>query len=167
MKRRRPGALVPVAFALLLGGCFFEAPLDSTPQGALDARLLGRWRCVSFESGGSSDDPDAAIVTIAAADRADIDVVTIEDDRYEIHGSPLGADTVLNVRELGDTSSRPWLLVRHRFLQPNVVLFQLVDHEKVKPAGASSAAVRKAVEAAAQGGEIFGDWLVCARTKPE
>jgi hypothetical protein len=158
-----------VAFALLLGGCFFEAPLDPAPQGALDARLLGRWRCVSFEPGGSSDDADAgsAIVTIAAADRAGVDVVTIEHDRYEIHGSPLGADTVLNVRELGDTSSKPWLLVRHRFLQPNVVLFQLVDHEKVKPAGASPAAVREAVEAAARAGEIFGDWLVCARPKPE
>jgi hypothetical protein len=156
-----------VAFALLLGGCFFEAPLDPAPQGALDVRLLGRWRCVSFDPAGHSDDAGAAIVTIAAADRAGVDVVTIEDDRYEIHGSPLGADTVLNVRELGGTSSKPWLLVRHRFLQPNVLLFQLVDHEKVKPAGASSAAVRKAVESAAGAGEIFGDWLVCARPNPE
>jgi hypothetical protein len=142
--------MVPAVLAASLAGCFLKAPLDVAPQGPLDPRLLGTWRCLEAHPTPAAE---AGTIVVTAA-REGFATVAIDDERYEIHPSVVGHETVLNVR---DTKHESWSFARYAFLAPDVARVRLLDDSKAQSTDALRSALRADVEAP------FQDWLVCVR----
>jgi len=89
--------------------CHSPIPIDPEPQVEIDVQLVGTWRCVH----GEPDDEDAAgRVTFAAAGDREYEVTTRAEDgleRYQAYPSVVGDSTLLNIREVDDDSSEPWM----------------------------------------------------------
>src|SRR5688572_17473259 len=120
---RRVKAMAPAVLAMSLAACILKAPLDVAPQGPLDPRILGTWRCL--EAHPKPTDEAGTIVVTAA--REGFATIAIDDERYEIHSSLVGAETVLNVRDPKDSS---WTFARYAFLRPDVVSVRLLDDSR-------------------------------------
>jgi hypothetical protein len=149
---RRVKTMAPAVLAMSLAGCFLKAPLDVAPQGPLDPRILGSWRCLEVHPRPTAE---AGTIVVTAA-REGFATVAIDDERYEIHPSLVGTETVLNVRDPKDGS---WTFARYSFLRPDVVGVRVLDDSKVKSTEALRAALRSDVE------KPFQDWLVCLRAQ--
>jgi hypothetical protein len=146
MYRPRARRAWMLAAAVLATSCYqSQTPLDPTPQVAVDARLLGVWRCV-----GPDPSDDAITIRVAAAGSRSYAVTWEESgkaaaDHYEAYASAITGSTFLNVRETPVRSDTLWSLVRVTLLQPTVALVQMVHEDLLK--GQGTAAVRRTIEA--------------------
>jgi hypothetical protein len=163
-------AALAVSAATLVAGCYSQSPLDSSPQVALDTRLLGTWRCVSADP----RTPQVATATFAvgpvARDRAY--VLTWQDtadeaESYRAFLSKLGSSTFLNVRPLKEDRYSGWAFLRYSFLRANVVYVEFARDEpfREKASTASSAAARATLERALQTTpETLAEFATCMKS---
>jgi hypothetical protein len=149
--------------ATLAGACYESpAPLDSAPP-ALDARLLGPWRCVNPDL-----TDDAFTIRVAAANR--MYAITWEEsgkppDHYEGFLTPLSGTTLMNLRESPPKPDSQWSLMHLTFFQPTIVMVRVVEDKLLK--GLDVATVRKTLERQRDNPQLYqNDYpLVCIKAK--
>jgi hypothetical protein len=155
-----------VLMAGLAIGCYEATfPLDPVPQADTDARLLGRWRCIT----GNASDEGVRVTVGRAADRRYTVAVQERDkepDRYEGYASSLNGTTVMNLKDL-DGGAKPWSFLKVDVLQPKVLFVQYVSDKLLKDVAATPAAVRAAVERERRNPALFEDLCVCIRMNDE
>jgi len=104
----RRGKAVALVAVLCAGGCYeADFPLDSAPQVAVDAALLGSWRCLSFDAG--PQERPATVVVESPRER--VYGLTLQEDgkgpeHYEAHASSVRIPRLLNIQELKDGVAR-------------------------------------------------------------
>jgi hypothetical protein len=159
--------------AVPFAGCYeFDVPLGP-PSVPVDARLLGDWRCVGFES--ASLEADKVIrLQFNAMDQAQYEITSPdmcnkdeEDCRsvFRAHTSRVGDTTFLNtqtVRKDGTLEPR-WSYVRVRLHDPNVLHLDLVDDDAFKDVAQTTEGLRKALGKRMKLAGTFSDFCVCAR----
>ena len=149
---------------MMASGCYESAfPLDPSPKAALDPKLLSTWRCLS------TDAEEEAVSMIVGRAREGVYAVNIQErgqdpDKYEAHASIVSGSTLLNIREMKETS-KPWVFGRYVLLRPNVLQMQIVSDDALKGVEASPAAVRRAIERRRNDPGLFVDGFTCVRAK--
>jgi hypothetical protein len=167
--RARRGLLL-LALALPLFGCPYgaEVPLD-TAAAPLDARLLGRWRCVS----GDSEEVGVIALTASrdAADRYDAAFTPCDGTGcgFRAHLTVVAGMPILNAQELKTDGTGDWSFVRYTLYRPDVVHFELANDEPFKglPKPAAAPAIRHVFEEHMGDPALFSDWTTCVRVKPD
>jgi hypothetical protein len=146
----------------LATGCYeSEFPLDPAPQVQTDSRLMGAWRCVTPDA-----NDEASTLTVDGSQGRTYAVTLQESgkppDRYEGYTSSLKAMTLVNLRNIAATPKR-WVFIHYAFLQPNILLIQVVHERLLKGVAKSPAAVRKTIERERLNPELYEDSIVCVR----
>jgi hypothetical protein len=164
MRRLVAGAAL-LSCTVVLGSCYFDAPIDPTPKHALDPALVGTWRCLAVD-----DKPDAKPVNFVVTPARDLVYsIRFDDgegtpDIYEGHASEVKGHTVLNVRDLDPRYTKPWAFARYTFLLPSVLRVQLVNDEALEGVEHTSPSLRAALERLDGRADLYGDYCVCVRT---
>jgi hypothetical protein len=167
-------AVVVFSAAWVSSGCYSMSPLDPDPALDLDRRLLGDWRCVSFDA----DAPGAALVTIAGDpdQEREYAVSWRENDgkteSYRAFVSVVARSNFLNVRPAEEDAffGGGWAFVRYALPRRNVLYLEMVREEifRDEESSGSAVAARAALEAALEAvPEALKDYCVCARTVQE
>jgi hypothetical protein len=167
--RPRPLGLPALAVLLLLPGCYeSEVALDPSPQVAVDAAVIGSWRCLPLD--GDLDEEPATLTVKSGSDRAyalEWREGTKAPDRYEAFASRVGASVLVNVQEIKTSGERgKWVYVRYTLLRPNVLQLQVVADDEMKGVERSRDAIRAAITARSERPALYQDFAVCARAKP-
>ena len=156
--------------ALLSAGCYSTSPLDATPQVDLDAKLLGRWNCISADSNG----PEVAVATFTTAPDAKREYRLTWRERedktetYRAFLSSVRGSTFLNIGEQNEHPS--WAFVRYTLLRDDVLYVEVANHELFKDEGsdATPAAARATLEKALKSRpDAVGTFCACVRPAPE
>jgi hypothetical protein len=160
---------------LTLPACYdFDFPLDPKPVLPIDTRLVGDWRCLAIDA--DLEDPPGILQVArrgesiarwtftSSGSEAAPNGGDPERSEYDVHGSAVGGDVLLNALELGEKANGKWNLVRYSFLLPDVVRLQVVNDEAL-PKVASAAALRALIEKRVEDPAIYKDLLVCVRAK--
>jgi len=152
--------LVLVAIAVGLPGCLYEQPVAPGAAEAVDARLLGAWKCVNPESEKAE--------TLTITERPDHRYRTEFD---EGDGAPavflaytvtFASERIVNAQEVVDGEPRKWTLARYSLPAPNILRLEAADHDAFEKA--TTAEQREKVLAAGlKSGQLFGDFCVCIR----
>lgn len=161
-------ALLVLVCATFTVACYESAvPLDTASRTPLDPKLLSTWRCVTpnMETG--------ALTMVVGRARDGVYAVSVQEagdtpDRYEAHGSVVGGETLLNVRELkpsGPPDPKPWSFVRYTLLQPDILRVQVVRDTALDGVEASPAAIRRAIERQLKTPTLYTDVFACVRAK--
>jgi hypothetical protein len=162
-----PARLLAVLIGpLLLAGCYESAfPLDAAPAGAVDAKLIGAWRCLTQDP-----DDDALTMTFAQA-REGVYAVSLkekkedEPETYEAYASRVGGQVFLNTRQLKE-SARPWVYLHQRALRSDVFQLQIVSEKAMKDVAVTATpdAVRRAIERKINDPALFEEaTMTCVR----
>ena len=151
--------------AVMSAGCYESAfPLDPAPTAALDPTLLGTWRCIA-----PNGDDEAVSMRVSRV-REGVDGVSMQErgkdpDRYEVYASVVGGNTVLNIRDMSATGSKPWVFGRSVLLRPDVLQIQIASDNSLKGVETSPEAVRRAIARRQSDPGLFQDGFTCVRTK--
>ena len=164
---RRWWVVVVLAFPLF--GCPYgaEVPLD-TAAAPLDARLLGRWRCVSGET------EDVGTIEFQAAkgspDHYDVQFLPCDesDCAFRAHLTLVAGAPILNAQELKKDADKPgdWSFARYTLLRPDVLHFELAREEPFNGVPKTQApAIRHVFEEHMGKPDLFDEWVTCVRVK--
>lgn len=157
---KRPGLLLVLAAAAALPGCLFDAPVVPGPPQAVDARLLGAWRCITPES------EDAMVLTITRqGDRAYRAEFKGGDDAPMVFAAqPVtrGGKTLLNAQELAESGPQRWTVARYTLLRPGLLHLEAAKESALKDASGDAPRLA-ALDHALAKGELFEDFCTCVR----
>lgn len=170
MRERVPLTALLLATAAATFGCYeSDFPLGPPTQ-AVDAGLLGTWRCVQHDS-----ESQLAVLELTVARRSeqqyDVSLAAAGEETllYRGHATDLRGTTILNLQELKPgkaPDAARWDFVRATLLKPNVLDVAIVDDKLFPEKPATAAAQRAAMEASVARPELFSDYCVCARLLP-
>jgi hypothetical protein len=163
--RHAPLAGLLLATAVATPGCYeSDVPLGP-PAAAIDARLLGHWRCITGQA-----KPDVLEMNVSRHGEQQYDVsldMTGEETiRYRGHGTDVRGTTLINLQEQKpgeDPSKARWDFVRATLLKPNVLDVQIVDDDLFKDKPRTAQAQRAVMEANVGKPELYFDYCVCVR----
>jgi hypothetical protein len=163
LRSARIAALVATG---LLAGCFeSDFPLDPSPPAAVDAALVGSWRCL--ELGGKADEAITIVVRAAQDRRYDVSWQSAgggRPDLYRAHGSSVRVPGLLNIQPVRDGAAQgAWVFHRYTFLRPHVVQLQFASKKVLEGVEKSPGALRAAIERLQGDPTLFTDFVVCAR----
>lgn len=167
--RNAPLALVLLAMAGATLGCY-ESDVPLGPPGTpVDARLVGRWRCMHDQSR-----PQLLELGVAQRGQQEYEVtleMTGEETvRYRGHGTVVRGTTILNLQEQKpgeDPTKARWNFVRATLLKPNVLDVQVVDDRLFKDKPRTAEGQRAVMEANLASPELYFDYCVCVRIVTE
>jgi hypothetical protein len=166
---RRGKAIALVALLCAGGGYESDLPLDSAPQVAVDAALLGTWRCLSFDA----HPQERPATVVVESPREHVYGVTLQEDgkgpeHCEAHASSVRIPRLLNIQELKDgVGSRTWVFARYTFLRSQVFQLEIVSDKALNKVEKSRPTVRAAIERLRASPSLLIDFCVCVRTKDE
>ena len=84
--------------------------------------------------------------------------------RYEVYASMVKGSPLVNVRSLqAAPGEKPWLFLRYEIVKPNLLNVRAVREKFLEGVTESTAAVRKALEQAADDSAFYEDAFVCLR----
>jgi hypothetical protein len=152
--------LVVVAIAVGLPGCLYEQPVAPGAAEAVDARLLGTWKCVNPESEKAE--------TLTISERPDHRYRTEFDEGdgapsvFFAYAVTFASERIVNAQEVVDGEPRKWTLARYTLHSPNVLRLEAADHEAFEKATTPEQR-EKVLAAGLKGGQLFGDFCVCIR----
>ena len=114
-----PHRIIVLAAAACLSGCLYEQPMAPGAAEAVDARVLGTWKCVNPESEKAetltvSERPDHRY----RAEFAEGDDAAAVFSAYAV---TYASERVVNAQEVVDGEPRKWTLARYTLLGPNVL----------------------------------------------
>ena len=166
---RRGRAVVVLVAVLGAAGCYeSDLPLEPTPPPvAVDASLLGTWRCLPFDA-DAQEGPATAVVT---SPRDYVYAVTWQEEgggpeRYEAYASSVRLPRLLNIHDLkAGTGPKAWAYARYTFLRPQVFQLQIVSDKALEKVEKSRPALRDAIERLRDRPSLFVDFCVCVRAK--
>jgi hypothetical protein len=168
MTMARCREVIALVAALCAGACYeSDFPLDSAPQLAVDAALLGTWRCLPLNA--DAQEPPATVVVESPREHY-YEVTWQEEgkspDQYEAHASSVRVPRLLNIQELKDgVGSNKWAFGRYTFFRPQVFQLQMVSDKALEKVEKSRPAVRDAIEHLRENPSLFVDFCVCVRAK--
>jgi hypothetical protein len=151
--------------AVSLPACLSPVPLDPTPQGDLDPRIVGAWRCLSAQMG--DDDKPLSLTVAPSRDR----VYAVEmfepgetPDRFEAHASLVDGRTIVNVRDVASNAGeKSWDFAEYDLLRPNVLEIRIADGDMFEGVESTPAALRARIAKP----DAFADFCVCVRQRKE
>lgn len=186
MNRTRAGLSASVLLLAFAGpGCYeFDAPLDPTPQVAVDPSLVGSWRCLSVPD---PDEPAYGLAFTATDDRrysitmlagketatggqeaeagsgAGSEANAESEDVFDAYTSRVDGDTVLNVRGRKDRGQARWVYVRYSLLRPDVLRLELADDDVLEPKAQTTPELRAALHRQRRDPKLYVPFCVCVR----
>jgi hypothetical protein len=145
----------------LTAGCYqSDVPLGPPERGAIDRALVGSWSCVD-----PKDATNRAVVTSVPIDRHRYDIEWREDvdhvTRYRAHATPVGAEALLNVQEIGTTDPR-FVFLRVRPTAGGGLSMALVQEDALK-AKKGAIALREIASRVADP-TLYGPFATCTAT---
>jgi len=152
----------------LLCGCYeFDRPLGPPEKGTIDRALVGTWNCSPDWPHPDQDGPfpisfRAFDATQYIVHLRDIEKGVIQDAFYRVYSTRVGAETLLNARELKPAGPQDkWTYVRYRLAQGKLVL-ELVDDKQV---GGTDEAATRAVRKRVADAKIYSELMTCTRSE--
>lgn len=143
-----------------LSGCLYEQPVAPGKAEAVDARILGAWKCVNPES------EKAETLTVTERPdhryRAEFDEGDDAPAVFSAYAVTYAAGRIVNAQEVVDGEPRKWTLARYTLLGPNVLRLEAARDEAFGEATTPEQR-EKALAAALKGGQLFADFCVCIR----
>jgi hypothetical protein len=166
--RHTPLALLLLATAGATLGCYESDVALGPPANAIDARLVGRWRCASPDSSQASNQLLQLNVARRNERQYDVSLDTPGEEtiRYQGHGIDVRGTTIVNLQEVKpgqDLAGARWNFVRATLLKPNVLDVQIVDDDLFKDKPRTAEAQRVVFEANVGKPELYFDYCVCVR----
>ena len=164
----RSGKAIALVVALSASGCYeSDFPLEPAPQVAVDASLLGTWRCLPSDA--DPQEGPATVVVESARERV-YSVTWLEEgqnpDHYQAYASSVRVPRLLNIQEVKEgVGSTTWVFARYTLLRPHVLQLQLVSEKALENVEKSPPAVRKAIERLQGNPSLYEDFCVCVRAK--
>jgi len=161
---RRAGLLAVLAGAASFAGCLYDQPVAPGPAEAVDAHVLGKWKCVNPEG--------EKVETLTVTERPDHRYrAEFEegDDTPSVfvgYAVTFGSERILNVQEFVHGEPRKWTLARFTLHTPNVLRLEGARHDVF--GDATTADQREKILAAAlKSGVLFADFCVCMRASKD
>ena len=151
-----------VTLALALSGCLQTAPepLTPGPEVALDAGLLGRWRCVTRDEQATLE--LRITETSPRVYRLAFDVPGDDAAVFEGHASTVSGTAVLSVRDRSDDDApEGWYFAVPTLLRPDVLDLRYVQIEDL------DTPPREQVAAAVASGTGMEQGCLCLPVRPE
>ena len=156
----RAGHLAVLLGAASLTGCLYDQPVAPGTAEAVDAHVLGTWKCVNpegekVETLTVTERPDHRYR--AQFDEGDDDPAVFVGYAVTFH-----SERILNVQEFVHGEPRKWTLARFTLHTPNVLRLEAARHDVF--GDATTADQRQEILAAAlKSGVLFADFCVCMR----
>jgi len=156
----RVGHLAVLVGALSLAGCLYEQPVAPGAAEAVDAHVLGTWKCVNPEG--------EKVQTLTVTERpdhryrAEFDEGDDAPSVFVAYAVTFGSERILNAQEFVHGEPRKWTLARFTLHTPNVLRLEGARHDVF--GDATTADQREKILAAAlKSGVLFADFCVCMR----
>ncbi|MEO5822331.1 MAG: hypothetical protein ABIT71_17630 [Vicinamibacteraceae bacterium] len=148
--------LVPLA-----AGCYESpTPLGAVADATIDRALVGTWTCVD-----PKDAANRSTLVSRALDAHQYEVEWREAPnhvtRYRVHATAIGAETLLNVRELDTARQQPaFAFVKARVAADGTLTMAIVEADAVKPH--HGAAAITAITGRVADPSLYGPFASCA-----
>jgi len=156
----RAGHVAVLLAAAFVAGCLFEQPVAPGTAEAVDAHVLGTWKCVNPEG--------EKVETLTVTERPDHRYRAEFDEGDESPTVFVGyavtfqSERILNVQEFVHGEPRKWTLARFTLHTPNVLRLEAARSDVF--GDATTADQRQGILAAAlKSGVLFTDFCVCMR----
>jgi len=164
--RRWTGALGTVLL-LLSSGCFAsKRPLGPPKGGAIDERLIATWTCRPPDKEPKGQ--EETTMDVAAFDETQYIVEWREKNEdgslekpeyYRVYSTRVGAETLLNVKELGTaTGGGSWSFLRYRIEKDGLLHAWIVDDDAV---GAKDDAGLAVIRKRVADEKLYRDFMTC------
>jgi hypothetical protein len=145
----------------LTAACYQSAvPLGPPERGTIDRALVGSWSCVD-----AKDTSNRAVVTSVPIDRHRYDIEWREDadhvTRYRAYATPIGAEALLNVQEVGTKDPR-FVFLRVRPTAGGGLSMALVQEDAVK--GKTGATALREITSRVADPALYGPFATCTAT---
>jgi hypothetical protein len=154
---------VLLLIAGLAAGCYQSTvPLGPAERGTIDRALVGSWSCVD-----PKDASNRAVVTSVPIDRHRYDIEWREAPdhvtRYRAYATPIGAEALLNVQEVGPTRTDPrFVFLRARPTAGGGLSIAVVQDDAVK--GKSGATALREITRRVADPTLYGPFATCTAT---
>jgi hypothetical protein len=156
----RAGLLAALVGAVSLAGCLYDQPVAPGTAEAVDAHVLGTWKCVNPEG--------EKVETLTVTERpdhrykAEFDEGDDKPSVFVGYAVTFGSERILNVQEFVHGEPRKWTLARFTLHTPNVLRLEAARADVF--GDATTADQREKILAAAlKSGVLFADFCVCMR----
>jgi hypothetical protein len=156
----RAGHLAVLVGAVSLAGCLYDQPVAPGTAEAVDAHVLGTWKCVNPEG--------EKVETLTVTERpdrrykAEFDEGDDKPSVFVGYAVTFGSERIVNVQEFVHGEPRKWTLARFTLHTPNVLRLEAARHDVF--GDATTADPREKILAAAlKSGVVFADFCVCMR----
>jgi hypothetical protein len=156
----RAGHLAVLVGAASLAGCLYDQPVAPGTAEAVDAHVLGTWKCVNPEG----EKVETLTVTERPEHRyrAEFDEGDDKPSVFVGYAVTFGSERILNVQEFVHGEPRKWTLARFTLHTSNVLRLEAARHDVF--GDATTADQREKILAAAlKSGVLFADFCVCIR----
>lgn len=159
-------SLLAGSLALLIGCFQSTTPLGTPTEVLRDSALIGDWRCTAQ----TMDAAEFITVAVRAFDNkqllVEVSEVGADTDRYRFYPSKIGSTVLWNGQELRDDNA-PGLWVFLALQQPmhDTLLARVVQDDALK--GSTDAAKLADLRNRADGPDIFGEAISCARLRSQ
>jgi hypothetical protein len=156
--------LAVVLCAASLGGCLYDQPVAPGAPEAVDAHVLGTWKCVSPEG--------EKVETLTVTERpdhryrAEFDEGDDSPSVFVAYAVTLSSERILNAQEFVHGEARKWTLARYTLHTPNVLRLEAARHD-VLGEPTTPEQREKVLAAALKDGTLFADFCVCMRAAKE
>jgi len=156
----RAGHLAVLLAAISLAGCLYDQPVAPGTAEAVDAHVLGTWKCVNpegekVETLTVTEKPDHRY-------RAEFDEGDESPTVFVAYAVKFQSERILNAQEFVHGEPRKWTLARFTLHTPNVLRLEAARNDVF--GDATTADQRERILAAAlKSGVLFADFCVCMR----
>jgi hypothetical protein len=151
-----------VLLALAAAGCLYDDPFLPGAPATVDARVLGKWRCVAPEQ----SDQEAAILTVSQGSdhtvRAEFAGGSEEPTVFSAYAVNIGGKQFLNAQEI-DGSPKKWTVARYTLHSSSVLQIQFARDEPFREI--SKHRRLEAFKRELKGNRLFEDYCACIRIK--